>query len=314
MTSRLLCVGFATSLDRYAWLGSLRVGEVNRPTRIIEVAGGKAFNVSRSSARLGIDVHTIALVGGPGGSAVRALAERDGISTTFVHGFADTRQSQCLLDQASGEVTEFYEPVRAGTAQDVDGMCLAVEAALRNLSSGDLLALSGRLAPGHDDDSMARLVTAAQRAGVPVVVDSDGRALRLALRAGPELVKVNRVEAARAADLSADTEAEYLARALEGLGAAAAVVTDGVGGAVASSGSASAALAPPPIVRACPVGSGDAFLAGIVAGAFDRGCPRGALVDMLIDGVAAARVNARSFMAGSIDRTRWLTEREYLTV
>lgn len=312
MTRRLVCVGFATSLDRYALLSSLRIAAVNRPEKVFEQAGGKAFNAARAAARLGVSVRTIALIGGPAGAAVETLADREGLDFTFVPGTADTRQCTCLLDQTSGDVTEIYEPVLDGSPDDVAGMLAAALADLQTMTSADLLALSGRLAPGHNPDTLARLVLAAQQVGVPVLIDSDGDPLLQALRPGPDLVKVNRTEAARVTGLDEQSALQDLAHQLTQLGARTAIVTDGSGGAVAMHGPEWAHLAPAPIPRAAAVGSGDAFVAGLAAGILARTQRQHNLHELLRDGIAAARANARNFLAGSVDRASWMAEQRSL--
>jgi fructose-1-phosphate kinase PfkB-like protein len=89
------------------------------------------------------------------------------------------------------------------------------------------------------------------------------------------------------------------ARALRGRGAVAVVVTLGTAGAVAVSAAGEARLEPPDVRGAYPVGSGDAFLAGL-ATALVGGSP---LIDAARLGMAAGIANALLPGAGELDRT-----------
>nr|BFE57293.1 1-phosphofructokinase family hexose kinase [Dactylosporangium thailandense] len=289
--SRLLVVGLATSLDRYAWLPQTRLGAINRPREILVQAGGKGLNAARAAAGLGVRVRSVSLVGGETGRTVRALAGE--LDVRFVDSGAETRQCLCLLDDA-GVLTEVYEPVPPvpPTVWPVLRDVLAGE--ITALEPGDLVAVSGRVPPGLPVDALAQIVDLAAAREVAVVVDSDGPALIEAVRRGPALVKVNAHEAAAATHGAADPLA-----ALRSMGAHAVVVTDGSSGArYLGDDGTRLAVTHEPIAGALPVGSGDAFLAGFAAHRL-----RGTAVDVaesLRVAAAAARANARHLPAGDI--------------
>ena len=122
-----------------------------------------------------------------------------------------------------------------------------------------------------------------------------------ALATSPWLVKLNTAEAAAtlgrpvAAD---DAAAELLARALVDAGAGTVVLTRGAAGAVAVERGGRGLAVSPPVVRGpFPVGSGDAFLAGLAVGRLrgDR------FDDALRLAAAAAAANAAERGAGRLD-------------
>lgn len=277
--SRLLVAGAATSLDRYVWLPSMRLGTINRPREVLARAGGKGLNAARAAAGLGVDVRAVALAGGPTGRIVRELAPP--LDVRFADGVAETRQCQCLLDDA-GTLTEVYEPVREVPPTAWPAFRDAVAAEIAGVS---LLAVCGRVPPGFPVTALADLVDLARAAGVAVFVDSDGPALHEAARRGPDLIKVNDAEA------GADG-----ADGLRRLGARAVVVTHGPAGATYTGGDGLVRVTHDPIAGALPVGSGDAFLAGL-ADARLRGL---STPDALAWAAAAARANARRLPAGDI--------------
>ncbi|WFE36430.1 PfkB family carbohydrate kinase [Micromonospora sp. WMMD975] len=290
MSGRLLVVGLATSLDRYAWLPSFAAGTINRPTEVVARAGGKGLNAARAAAGLGADVRAIALTGGATGRTVRALGHPAAVR--FVDSGVETRQCLCLLD-AAGVLTEVYEPVLPVSSEIWPSV---VSAVADELATADLLALSGRVPPGLGVDALAELVDLAHAAGVPVIVDSDGPALVAALRRGPTMVKVNETEAAAVTD---DGPA-----GLAALGARSVVVTGGATGArYLGEDGRQIFVTHDAIPGAVPVGSGDAFLAGLAAQWLIDAAPApndpGTVLRVA---AAAARANARRLPAGDITR------------
>jgi 1-phosphofructokinase family hexose kinase len=282
MTGRLLVVGLAPSLDRYAWLPSMRLGAINRPRKVLARAGGKGLNAARAAAGLGVPVRSVSLVGGETGRTVRALAPP--LAVRFVETRAETRQCLCLLDEA-GVLTEVYEPVQPVPPAVWPEVLAAVDA---ELAECDLLALSGRVPPGLPVDALARLVDLATARGIAVFVDSDGPALAAAIRRGPTLVKVNDSEAAAVAPGGDLAE-------LQALGAQSVLVTTGATGArYLGADGRRLTVTHDAIPDALPVGSGDAFLAGLAA------AWPGEPAEVLRTAAAAARANARHLPAGEL--------------
>ncbi|MBU2668022.1 hypothetical protein KOI35_31375 [Actinoplanes bogorensis] len=284
MSGRLLVVGLATSLDRYAWLPTFTAGTINRPTEVLARAGGKGLNAARAAAGLGVEVRSIALIGGETGRTVKALGHPSDVR--FLDSGAETRQCLCLLD-AAGVLTEIYEPVRPVPPEVWPSVRSAVA---DELAAADLLALSGRVPPGLGDHVLAELVDLAHAAGVPVIVDSDGPALAAAVRRGPTVVKVNEAEAAAVTGGGP--------AGLRALGARSVVVTGGATGArYLGQDGRELVVTHDAIDGAIPVGSGDAFLAGFAAQWLLDPADHGTALRVA---AAAARANARHLPAGDI--------------
>ena len=280
---RLICVSVNAAVDRIAAVERLVPGEVHRPEVLSVVPGGKALNVARAAANLGMPVRAIAVLGGHAGDWLEAALRARGIAMRVVRAAGETRTCLSVLDRASGTLTEFYEP---GLTLD-DAGWTAVETALRSEladdPSGSLVVLAGSLPPGAPDAGYARLTKIANDAGARVVVDADRTALAKALAERPWLVKVNAREAAAAADLAGAASSSGEARAVDGgAGEDSAVeaarsirvrtggvvlVTRGTEGAVLVEGDGAVwRIGGPPEQGRYPVGSGDSLLAGLVVG------------------------------------------------
>jgi fructose-1-phosphate kinase PfkB-like protein len=125
---------------------------------------------------------------------------------------------------------------------------------------------SGSLPPGAPVDGYARLIAAAQTRSVPALVDTHGEPLRRALAVAPAIVKVNTSEASEIVGMSIENRADAVraARLLRQMGAGTAIITLGAQGVVAAAEQESWFALSPPIEAVATVGSGDAFLGGLI--------------------------------------------------
>ena len=290
---RVVGVALNAAVDKTVSVDRLVAGAIHRPVVRSVVAGGKAANVVRAASHLGLDGAMVAVLGGHAGAWYReALAGRS-IDLHEVSVEGETRTCLSVLDEATGALTEFYEAgVRLDEA-DWARVKVALRAAIGGHGAGTIVALAGSLPPGTPVDGYARLVRLAMAAGARAVVDSDGPSLAAALDERPWLVKVNAAEAETVTGASARTEnrAATAASELRDRGATIAIVTRGVHGASLATADGAWSLGGLPAAHRGPwsVGSGDAFLAGFLAG-LARGL---AAPDALALAGAAGAANAR---------------------
>lgn len=276
----ILCVAANPSIDRLFAVDGLVPGAIHRPRGFVQVAGGKGLNVARAAAALGGEVRAAALLGGHAGRWIADQLAAEGVELQASWAEAETRSSLSVAGADEG-LTEFYEhgfPVTAhewaAFATMVSG--LAAEAAW--------MTLSGSLPPGAPEDGYVGLVPATRTA-------LDSRAAGIDAR--PAIVKLNEAEAGVGAD-----GALAAARALHDRSGGAAIVTRGRAGAVLVTPDDDALAGSLDAEGAYPVGSGDAFLAGLVV-ALDRGADwPGALRAALAAGAANAAIPG----AGRLDR------------
>jgi 1-phosphofructokinase family hexose kinase len=297
---RLLCVSLNAAIDKIASVDWLSPGEIHRPELLSVVPGGKALNVARAAAALGMPVRAVVVLGGHAGDWMEEALRARSIDTHAVRIGGETRTCLSVLDDRTGTLTEFYE---RGLTVDAEGWATVEEVFAQELvddPSGSLVVLAGSLPPGAPVDAYARLTLVAARAGARTVVDADRSALDEALSAGPWLVKVNAREAAAAAGTTGSDEPDVLAaaRALHARTAGAVLVTRGPDGAVVidEAGGAWRVGAPPERGR-YPVGSGDSLLAGLLV-ALGSGHP---LPEAARRGASVAAANALCPGQGEFD-------------
>ena len=158
--------------------------------------------------------------------------------------------------------------------------------------------MSGTLTPGAPQNFYARCVARANDVNVRSILDATGEPLRRALSSRPFVAKPNRAELGKT--LGVDTSTQHgLRDAMKRLvaeGATWAVVTMGGDGAMASDGKDFWRVAAPKVRVVSPIGSGDAFAAGLAAGiAGGRTMPEACTL-----AVACGAANAMTPVAGHV--------------
>jgi 1-phosphofructokinase family hexose kinase len=285
----ILCVAANPSIDRLFDVERLEPGEIHRPSRFAQVPGGKGLNVARAAATLGGDVRAAALLGGHAGRWMAEELAREGIRLEAAWAAAETRSSLSVGGHERG-LTEFYEyghPVTPAEWEDFAGVVESLAPA------AGWVTISGSLPPGAPADGYLPMIAAGR-------VAFDSR--EAGLEARPALVKLNAEEASvvtrrRVDDLEGGVAA---ARALHEATAGAAIVTRGTEGAVLLTPDGVALSGYVDATGAYPVGSGDAFLAGLVV-ALDGGA---GWEEALRSAIGAGSANAEQPGAGVLDPAR----------
>ena len=263
----IVCISANPALDRQLRLPSLSLGEVNRASGALPLAGGKAAHVALSARALGANAVWIGFLGGAIGEECASELRNQGAEVIPVRTKSPTRVNVEIVED-SGRITEVLEPGSAPDSAERAEMLRVVTEALSSRWRGALVVISGSLPAGVDPEFYASLIEAAHGSGSKVFVDTSGDALRASMGARPEFVKPNRKEAAlllgkKLADLRA---AEDAVRQIVGRGPQSSAVTLGADGIVWSESDGGPLwLAQPPRLKATStVGCGDATLAGFV--------------------------------------------------
>src|SRR4029450_1258808 len=102
------------------------------------------------------------------------------------------RSSLSVADRSAGNLTEFYEH---GPDAPEAAWAELLEAVNGLIRPGNWLTISGSMPRGLRDEGYRDLVAEVMDAGLRVALDAEGEPLRLAVEAGPEIVKLNASEA-----------------------------------------------------------------------------------------------------------------------
>jgi 1-phosphofructokinase family hexose kinase len=284
----IVVLSMNTAVDRLMLVPDFTPGEVYRAQRAEYFAGGKALNVARVLRQLGEPVRVIGTLGGMPEGFIRAWCDRAGVDGRWVRVVAESRTCVTVIDPGSERQTVLNEPGPTLTSEEIEGIDAEIDTATRE---GDTLCISGSAPPGVPDNFYAGLVRRMRTRGVKVLVDASGEPLRLALEARPWAAAPNAQECAAA--LGSDENPGSLVVALAEH-VDHAMVTLGRKGLLYAHGRSAWRVSPPKIHAVNAVGSGDAFVAGFLAG-MTRGLPDHEAVRL---GVACGASNAARFEPG----------------
>lgn len=295
----IITVTANVSVDKTVTVPNLQLGHRHRAQLGVVMAGGKGVNVARALRRLDQPVIATGLVGGRAGGQVVEGVNREGITHDFVRIAGESRTATVLVDPASGVQTEINEYGPEVTPDEVD----ALRAKLRYLAqAATMVVLAGSLPRKVETDLYAEIVRDLNRRRIPVAVDTDGEPLRLAVAAEPELVSPNQREAESLVghEFQTDEDFQQGLRAIAAMGARSVVITLKAGCyALVRAGRSERLFRAwvPRIEEVSAVGSGDALLAGYLAGTAAGREPE----ERLRMAVACGAANTRMVGAGVFD-------------
>lgn len=260
---KVLCLGTTPAVQRVMMFNKLTLDQVNRAATTLEGAAGKSVNVAKVLKTLGSQPVAVGFLGGERGAFVQQCLTTQGVEQEFVHVRSSTRQCVTLIDQSTHQITELVEESQPVQPEEVDALFQVLHVRMPNCRA---VVMSGTLAPGVPTDLYLRCTRMAHETGALSVIDAQGPALRQALEAKPSLVKPNRAELAATVGHSLTNEESVKAAMLEltKAGAHRVVVTDGKNPALAWDGRQFWRITMPSIRAVNPIGSGDAFTAGLV--------------------------------------------------
>jgi 1-phosphofructokinase family hexose kinase len=282
----IVCVSPNPAIDKLFTVERLEPGAIHRPTSFVRVPGGKGLNVARAAAALGAEVRAAAWLGGHHGRWIADELDALGIPLTAVWHSGETRSCLSVADGATQSLTEFYEDASPVTG---DEWTEFVQRYLEAVEDASWVTVSGSLPPGSAADGYAEL---ARHGNVAIDTTQLGAAR-------PALLKVNAAEAFELTGLDAIPAAKELHQIIGGDGIAV-VVTRGEEGAVLIDPDEREWHGRLDSWGPYPVGSGDAFLAGLVV-ARDRSAT---WPDALKAALGAGAANAEVPGAGLLDRAR----------
>jgi 1-phosphofructokinase family hexose kinase len=298
----ILTVTLNAAVDRTVAVPNFRLARRHRAVESRTVAGGKGINVARALSLLGRPVIAAGFVGGPTGTRVLEQLREESVLTDFTRIAAETRINLAVIDPTSGDQTEINERGPAVSPEEVKELFERIS----YLSSGaKICVLAGSLPPGAGDDLYARLIADLGRRGVPVVLDAEGEAMLAGVRAGASMVTPNEREAEELVgqEFADSSDLAQGLFELTRLGASEAAITRPEGCVAAVGEGADRRLLEvhtEPLEPVSTVGSGDAFVAGYVAGRYEGRSAE----DCLAYGVACGAESTQHFGAGTVDRNQ----------
>lgn len=303
----IITVTLNTAIDKTLSVPNFRLGRRHRTVEQTTMPGGKGVNVARVLKTLGAPVIATGLVGGATGSRIVDQLTQLSVLSDFVRIREESRTNTAVIDPTTGEQTEINERGPKVSEQESE---LFVDKLLYLAKGASLCVFAGSLPRDVDIDLYAGLIRELRRLGVATVVDTDGDPLRRAVRAEPDVISPNVLEAEELVghEFNDDQDRVIAAREMTELGAREAIMTmpDGCFAHMVPQEPS----ADPSVYRVrvpggaieprATVGSGDAFLAGFVASRY-VGRPT---AECLAFGVACGAESTQHLGAGLVDPDR----------
>jgi 1-phosphofructokinase/tagatose 6-phosphate kinase len=295
----IITVTLNAAIDKSLSVPNFRLGRRHRTVEQRTMAGGKGVNIARTLKTLGQPVIATGFAGGATGTHIVEQLTEESILNDFVRIREESRTNTSVLDPTTGEQTEINERGPSVSEREVE---LFRDKLLYLARGAAIVVFAGSLPRGIEPDIYATLIRELERTGVTTVVDTDGEPLRQAVRAEPDVVSPNVIEAEELVghEFAGEEERSLAVREIAALGPHEAIMTlpDGCFAQVLVDGQ--------PCMRRASVqpresiakrGSGDAFLAGYLAARYEGRAPD----QCLRFGVACGAESTARLGAGLID-------------
>jgi tagatose 6-phosphate kinase len=181
----IVTVTLNPSLDVRYDADRVELGASNRVSRVRHQVGGRGLAVARLLRMFGHEVVAAGLAGGSAGELIRTELAKTGVATQFTRISAESRRVLQVTDTARGVQTTFDEPAPYITTEELGRLAADYRALLDGATA---VVLCGSLPAGLPAETYGSLTSYAVEAGVPVVLDAGGSALRYGVSRGPALV------------------------------------------------------------------------------------------------------------------------------
>jgi 1-phosphofructokinase family hexose kinase len=260
----ILCVTFNPAVDTTLFIDQFTHQYRTDAQRIHHRAGGKGNNVGRALITLGQAASVLNPEGGLVGKMHMDLLAADGVKVFSAAFSGETRLAVTLVDN-SGHQQACFAPSTPWQAQDAAQFHQAFAQAL---AGAQAVCLCGSSPSPLATPLFPQFIQMAKELGAVTLLDSYGPALPAGLEARPHMLKFNCAEAAGYLQRPLDNLEEQ-ALAITGLvtnGVEWVVLTLGEHGALLHAAGQTWLARPPQVNVVNPIGSGDAFTAGLLAG------------------------------------------------
>lgn len=294
----ILILNLNASVDKRYEMDDLVKGKVMRAASVENTPGGKGIHVANVASILGCDCITTGFLGGKNGEFIKDKLIERGIKEEFVMVEGMTRECLAFItkDKMQTEVLEPGPSILSGEQEVFLDRYMAL------LEKADLVVGSGSLPVDVPVDFYQTLINKANFLHKPFLLDTSGEAFRLGIEAKPFMIKPNRdeVEALTGRKINSIDDAAAEIKCFQDSGIALVIISLGAEGSVVGWENAYYHITFPAVEVINPVGSGDAYVAGIAAG-LDKGM---LMKDVLALASACGTANAMEAESGFVRKEK----------
>ncbi|WP_434648975.1 1-phosphofructokinase [Pseudomonas sp. D1-2] len=262
--AKILTLTLNPALDLTVELARLEPGQVNRSDAMHAHAAGKGVNVAQVLADLGHTLTVSGFLGEDNAQVFETLFIQRGFVDAFIRVPGETRSNIKLAEQ-DGRITDLNGP---GPVVDEAAQQALLERLEQIAPGHDAVVVAGSMPRGVSAQWLQALIMRLKQLGLNVALDTSGEALRVALAAGPWLIKPNTEELADAlgCDVVTEVAQAQAAQRLHAQGVEHVVISHGADGVNWFSVGSALHASPPKVTVASTVGAGDSLLAGMLHG------------------------------------------------
>ncbi|MFW9267846.1 1-phosphofructokinase [Pseudomonas sp. NR3] len=262
--AKILTLTLNPALDLTVELARLEPGQVNRSDAMHAHAAGKGVNVAQVLADLGHTLTVCGFLGEDNAQVFETLFIQRGFVDAFIRVPGETRSNIKLAEQ-DGRITDLNGP---GPMVDEAAQQALLERLEQIAPGHDAVVVAGSMPRGVSAQWLQALIMRLKQLGLNVALDTSGEALRVALAAGPWLIKPNTEELADAlgCDVVTEVAQAQAAQRLHAQGVEHVVISHGADGVNWFSVGSALHASPPKVTVASTVGAGDSLLAGMLHG------------------------------------------------
>jgi 1-phosphofructokinase/tagatose 6-phosphate kinase len=288
------------AVDKTLTVPNFQAGYRHRASESLTLPGGKGVNVARAMKALGQPVVATGLIGGRAGQQILEGLARERILNDFVHIADESRTSTAVIDSTNASQTEIIEYGPVVTDAELQAFLEEID----HLAKGaQYVVLAGSLPRHVPEDFYGRVCRLLEHRRCFIVLDTYGEPLRLGVRAHPYLVTPNIREAEDLVGHEFNDEPDIVDATglIVELGAQNAIIKSREGCFARFKRGRRYRIYKATIPRldnvVATVGSGDSFLAGLLAYRFQKA----ELTECLRWGLACAAANTQRSGAGVFD-------------
>lgn len=179
------------ALDRVIYIEAFEPETVMRTTHVVNSVGGKGIDSSVALRTMGVETVGMCYLAGDIGHQLEALIEAYGITSDSIWVGGETRIAHVISETKLHRHSHIIIGEIQVTPEDLDTL---IERCRSHLKQADWLITGGSLPPGVPETIFGTLAELGREAGVPVLVDTSGKALPATLHGQPTILKMNRAE------------------------------------------------------------------------------------------------------------------------
>jgi len=208
----VITVGLNPAIDRIIEVQGFEIGAHQVGREVARTAAGKALNVSRVLAALGIRSIATGFLGEGNRPEFEPLLRDPLIVDEFFTLAGRTRQNVTITDPIAHRETHIRDAGLEVSRRDFDRLGKKLQLLARPRS---IVIFSGSLPPGATADDLAGLVETSAAGGARVAVDTGGDALESVVRMGLWLIKPNAAELSQLVSRKLTSRADLVAAGRE---------------------------------------------------------------------------------------------------